>query len=289
MEDEGFQALLEPVAAPIPYAPPPKVYPTQATAVAAEQWLERYYPGTAFDFRGVDTVAANAVARQWHTLALRYPEAAATVDYVGSGLTQVKLSRLTLPSMMDGIYAQVPDIHATLRQIQLNPKHFGDSEALLKLLARDVRIGWHPPGTESIEGLFTHEFGHVLDGFMRSMHNTAFRPAVMANGFGEVGDVWNVWQGLHQDLLAISSTYAKTNIYEGFAEAFSMLHHAPLDDLTAALRRVTREMRVMLDVLYKPSTWTNDFVDLGKIADQALRQQIGDELRELAKLLGVTL
>jgi hypothetical protein len=47
--------------------------------------------------------------------------------------------------------------------IGFNPNIQDEYGVERKAMDRDVRIGWHPPGANSVKGVVDHEIGHVLD------------------------------------------------------------------------------------------------------------------------------
>lgn len=50
--------------------------------------------------------------------------------------------------------------------VSLNSVHFNDRETFLKTVQNDVERRFHPEGTASVQGIITHEYGHVIDRYL---------------------------------------------------------------------------------------------------------------------------
>ena len=69
--------------------------------------------------------------------------------------------------------------------IGLNPLHYGNPTGFIHSLQESVQVGFHPKGCDTIESILTHEFGHLVDTWLRSSPE-AFRNVVGNDGFGVV-------------------------------------------------------------------------------------------------------
>lgn len=102
------------------------------------------------DTRNVAKAAIDIVAAQHARLAADYPSAAAVLQSVDDTYDNRAYMAYS---------AWTRTIHFTSRG------RWRDDESLRRQqnwVRRDVRTGWHPPHTGSVEAIYTHEFGHHL-------------------------------------------------------------------------------------------------------------------------------
>lgn len=111
--------------------------------------------------------------------------------------------------------------------ITFNKKWVSNHENFVKAIASDIKLGWHPIGTENPASVLTHEFGHQLD------------YVLMDNGIRDW--VYDMFMDMRKQATSLTkggitpreaygsllSQYANQNDKEFFAEAFSEWIHSP--------------------------------------------------------------
>ncbi len=221
-------------------APPPKVGFFRAVR-QAERWARENYSHITWDFAGMDIEAVNPTLKQFHHLAQEFPEVAQRLRYIGTYGNDA--SRFSSPyilahASMDGSF------------IGLNPLWFGDVRVFKELLAAAVKIGFHPKGCDTIESVITHEFGHLMHGWLQSKYKSAVLPYVGADGTGLVADTVDRWLAKNKPTRRFSE-YAKESkdVRENFAEGFASLRHTHARQQHQFVKR----LGVMLQELADPA------------------------------------
>ncbi len=271
-------------AAPAPKPKPPGAFPAAGfkTVKEAEAWATVKYPHVRFDFKGAHPDAINPTLRQLDKLMQEYPHVAERLRYVGT----YRGEGAPRNRWNGNVYA-----HATFsgERIGLNPKWYGKPNAFRESVARSATnkyadgSTWHPDGMTQIESVVTHEFGHLLDGWLRTRTKEAFDPIVRASGFGLVSSTHEKFK-FHNKADSRLSRYATTNRDEAFAEGFGALYHGTRDvqryKYVKALRKwveLTRPERLTPD-----GAWMFQFD-----APQEQRAAAWERLRVIAKRLGI--
>lgn len=183
---------------------------------------------------GCDVESAKEVYRAFEQFYDKYPQ------MVG------KLSAPSTGSMKATNYAECT-MGFGHESISLNARHFGNSAKFKESLARDVEIGWHPKGCDTIKSVVIHELGHSLDGYLAVKQNAMgatgkngkfvsnkLRPKVAKASGVKVGDMGKE-----------VSRYATKDVQEWFAESFAEFMCSP------SPRKVAVELGKQLDEIMK--------------------------------------
>ncbi len=257
-------------------------------AKAAERWALTKYPDTVFDFAGVHIDALNPTLRQLDRLMQEFPQVAARLQYVGTYSTAP--AGVTVHPFSSSEYAHAMG-HASgsVRDwIALNRNRYGDPAALRaslvtgRLRAPGETVAHFAEGPGGIEYLITHEFGHLVESYLRSRTNDVFGPALRASGFGGV-------MSTHHRVMARSqggriSRYAARSKRETFAEAFAAHYHgAPSVQQRAIVKRLRFWVTLATGPTVRPHGAVPMFADLPNAEKaQALRL-----LQRMARLLDI--
>ena len=210
----------------------------------AKAWATQQYPHITWDFEGAHINAINPTLEQFHKLAQQWPEVVKQLDYVGThqGLNALYPELKT----WDNAYAHADG--GTLGKgkfIGLNPLHYGNPTRFKALLQTDVQTGFHPKGSDRIEATLTHEFGHLVDVWLRSRRN-AFRSVVDDDGFGMAHATFHLWMNANKAGLDLSR-YATEKEVEGWAEGFTAVYHMPWSDWPIFVQRMSVLLRMVRD------------------------------------------
>jgi SPP1 gp7 family putative phage head morphogenesis protein len=207
-----------PVSIPTP-APVPQIVPGTFKDIAeAEAGMETLYPNIKFDFTDAHIDAINPTAAQFHKLAQDWPEVAARFQYIGTYGNKTKIvesghSPDLAKDRKGNFDGEIAHAFPNGKRMGLNPKFFSDPAAFLKEMERGEQSGFFAPGGNKIEYVMTHEFGHMVDFWLRDVkYNYKFKFAVDNNE-------------------TRVSHYAKENDKEAFAETFAGLEHWPFASL----------------------------------------------------------
>lgn len=169
---------------------PAEDVPGFATLEEAERWAAARYPHIRWDFAGAHVETITPTLRELNRLLQEYPQVARHIRYIGTYLSPSAPTRAGFPD--DSVWA-----HAVARfseqtyWIGLNPRWYGSPDRFRRSLVDSVRPGlygkrFHPEGTDSIESVIAHEFGHLVDYWAQLQANKAFHPVVSVDGLGLV-------------------------------------------------------------------------------------------------------
>ncbi|MDR1661177.1 MAG: hypothetical protein LBR95_01930 [Azoarcus sp.] len=169
---------------------PAPVFVPQKTAKAAAQWAVRHDLVDFADYTGINPEVANAWNRSLFDHVTEFPELRKGLAFAGSAQAHVKryveaqraafvkravergvsteaaekwaLAHLKPPRIAGKTYAQsIPPPFSP--GVSVNVKFGKNPSVFQELLARDVRVGWHPVGCDTIRSVVDHELGHQLD------------------------------------------------------------------------------------------------------------------------------
>lgn len=108
---------------------------------------------TLVDLTGCDLESAKSIAASYQQVFERYPKLKGKLD--APNAQPIGMSKDT--------YAWC--YTRSNGMVQVNPRHFGSWESLVRSYEKDVISGWHPYGTTA-ESIVTHEIGHAVDGYL---------------------------------------------------------------------------------------------------------------------------
>lgn len=279
----------EPAPTPPPLTPPPparQAYDGSAKTIKAiEQKMHELYPQTHFSFAALEVAAANRMAVRYSQLAEEWPAVAGALKFMGTNRNvpdHIRVMRVT------GALAHVtrPNYGSPATTMSLNPSHLG-KVAKAEAQSRSFHdSGWGPKMADPshFEGVITHEFGHMVDFWLRGWQ-AQLAPAARVSGLGIVASTYDKWRAAHSPQKAPVSRYAKTNYEESFAEAFKAAYHGTPEVLAS---ETVRHMRNLIDVMRtatprpaEGNRWLSD------ITDQAERDAVNARLQQVADRLEI--
>ena len=194
-----------------------------ATLAEATAWATQQYPHITWDFEGAHIDAINPTLDQFERLAQQWPEVAARLKYVGT----YQGTNALHPHTWKPIHYAHADGGALGRGevIGFNPMYYSDSARFLSRLQNDLRAGFHPKGCDTIESVLTHEFGHLVEVWLRSRRDS-FRAIVDDDGFGRAHVTFQLWMNANKATEKLSR-YARTKAVEAWASGFAAVYHMP--------------------------------------------------------------
>lgn len=237
-----------PTPAPTPIQPRRKP-PLAKSAKEAKQIVKDYDLADVADFTGLDVDVANDMIQGISDAVSDFPELRANLKFVGSSqarnkyLTAVHVERVkahladTLgrtpdKTVMDYAAKQIKknigrvpgDVYAYSTNdpdaggISVNTKFGKDAKAMRASLRKDVEMGFHPTGCDTIRSVIDHEMGHEIDKLLGLANSQRYTDPeldrIMADyTLPEIG--------------ANLSRYAKKNPKEVIAEAWAEWKNNP--------------------------------------------------------------
>ena len=235
MSDEEFEAMLN-ESLGVEYASEPQRIPpprSEDPAIAhVEDTLSQKYPNTDFYLTGIDSKTAPEIGDHIDQLFQQYPEAAATVPYVGTGHYAPEGYEPEWGGYGGEVLAQTisdPSSPKAYTPLLLNPEYFGFPKDSQEVLDKAKEKNWFTDYT--LKGTITHEFGHIINFHLeKSGGDSSHSVKKFMEDNKEAGD--------HV------SGYAKHGgPIEAFAEAFTSIHHnSPKDQAP-----YTKKLKSFLD------------------------------------------
>lgn len=248
--------------------------------VDAEAWARSRFPNvTEWTLTDMHLANVNDVLRQLDTLEKRFPEPFSNLRAIG-----------THPGAAGKFSSSSTWAHAygDGTRISFNPAYFRDRARIVDSTKASVelerRLGyvrdgdkwvpeesakrvatWHPKHTGTVEGVVSHEFGHIVDSYYSGRTvgqnlgvsgKAAFRRVIASDGTGLVRDTFDRMKATRAVGL---SQYAKQSEAEKFAEGFAQMIHAPRKEWNAYTRRVD----AFLSDVGARSTWYMESGDSG--------------------------
>lgn len=227
----------------------PSGVPDFASLDEATAWAGRRYQHIRWEFDGAAVETITPTLRQFHLLAQEYPEVALRLRYVGTFKHQ------------PGRFGENTWAHASTdgQRIGLNPKYYGNPTLYAERLRAGVAthpqqpVPWSAPGCGSVESVMTHEFGHMVEFYLRAARDTSILRYAPADGLGELAETVDMWQRKHYSRAEAAklSRYAEFGgPVETWAEAFASSYHTP-----GTLQPYVRKQKVLLETLFDRSQW----------------------------------
>jgi hypothetical protein len=241
----------------------------------AMRWAETEYPHITWDFVDAHLAAITPTLMQFHRLARDFPAVVARLEYCGT-YRGANSPRKYFWQVNDYAHASQDG-----RRMGLNPLWYGDAEKLAAEMQANEAAGWFAQGGGTIAYLLTHEFGHQVAHWLRSLTHKAVLEVVGLEGLGLVSHTFAAWQKSHQATGQLSR-YALRDIEEAWAEGFAAQYHSPRN----AWPMYVKEQRKLLAALH-PTLHIETFVWYADLPDEALRKQAQDLLTGLRERLGL--
>lgn len=253
------------------------------TIAQAEAWARNRYPDITFDFAGAHIDAINPTLAEFHRLAQKYPEAIQNLAYVGTygGAGAPDHSAFDANTYAHATWGAPGKRNG---RIGLNPVWYGQPAKFEQAITNDEAHRWHPQGVTGIRSIFTHEFGHIVSGWLRmGSSGVAVAPVVRTSGFGMVYDTYRIWLDSHRATTALSR-YATTKKEEAFAEGFAALELQPKSLWTKWTKDQNALLNVVADTKLRSTTFKFQ-TELSSVGDERLAAY--NDLRALARRIGV--
>jgi len=243
----------------------------------AAQWASRSYPNITWDFDGAHINTINPTLAQFDKLAQKYPDVAKRLEYVGT--YRGKTPPFTNQQSDQFGNAIAHAYYESGKQIGLNPRYYGDPVGFSDALEQ-MKSGKWVDADNSIESILSHEFGHLVDGWLKAS-NKAWNDTVSLDGFGLVSETLEIWRGSNRATKALSE-YATANTLENFAEAFAALQHKG-----GSRSAFVKKFETMLDAIANPAVWTDNYTYTSDMPRGEERDQARARITELRKMLNI--
>ena len=205
--------------------PPKDAPPLFAHGGAATAWFREHYPHLRVDLSDMHHGVVNEHAQELHRLSQEFPGTfrhgvkAVRMGFEGEFRTQQTMAHAYTHGEERGV-------------IEFNPRYYGKAAGDRKLAEASLmsyESGFR--STSHVHGTLTHEFGHVLDAHIAHQRGEVGPGGGMYGGPGQPANVKGRHRELHEFFDkhkdAASSTYAKTDSFESFAESFAALQLRP--------------------------------------------------------------
>lgn len=234
----------------------------------AEAWARKKDLANIVDYKGLDLEVANTFNARLQDTLKRFPKLRANMEFVGTiqarnKYLQEKVFYPEIRKSLEQSPGGVRDVEKTARAwakkraerwgygrarsniyaestrlegvkgVAVNEKFGKDAAQLMKLLARDVQLKWHPEGGGTIRGLLDHEFGHQIDDLLQVRTDPDFRRVYNA----EAG------KGMEHVMNGLSQYAFRGGVKEYIAEGWSEYLNNPQPRELARFVGVTIEAK----------------------------------------------
>lgn len=165
---KGAQHGGEWVATTVTTIAPTEIEPGHYKSVAqAQDAMTARFPGTRFNFEGLDLDNVNDTTVGLAEMGARYPQVMKFLAFVGVDPNWEPewvghwRNAYAVTSATSG------EAKARSMAINLNPAFFAPKGLINQKVADDVKKHWHPANARGARYIILHEFGHVLDHWFR--------------------------------------------------------------------------------------------------------------------------
>jgi len=151
-------------------------------------------------------------------------EYAQTVSDLLEKYPTVVMDEVNIVKMSPRTYAHARSGRAGKVDLELNTTHAVNRDKLLGLLANDVAQGFHPAGLGNVQGIISHEFGHVIDTQTAFAQGKSARKVIVDLGKSKGYKVnsTEAWRWQHDNLPGYAfDRKGSFNGTEAIAEAFA--------------------------------------------------------------------
>ena len=263
--------------------------PYFANATEAAAYMEKRFPGTAFDYGGMDPEVIRSATAEMARLMDTFPAAADQLKYVGTYFDKTKILRGDYGKMGGPSYVGQ---HYSWRMngvrqssIAYNVKHFKDAKVSKAREKSAAAVGWTIE--DGISPTTTHEFGHAVDYWLGDQPaGTSFFPHAFADGRHEISAIKDRITRELKPRQGELSDYAihgrgDRQRREQFAEGFSQWNSSPVKRWA----RYSRAQKLLLEKiqtskLFGPAE-QDDFRNLDPAEKERFRVEFEDFIREL--------
>lgn len=209
-------------------ATPPASLAACKTLTDMERYCTQKWPSVKWDFKNAHVDTIRPTIEQWAKLSKMHPEIVPQIKYIGTyrGIDIRGGDSYQIMPFESNVFAHAAHHRLTdACWIGLNSKYYGDPTKFKEALWRAKVSGWNPAGCDSIESIFTHEFGHQYYNYLLRINpNKAFYKYVGPDGYGSFGGTVSLFVEKIKATESLSR-YALENIKEAFAEGFAAFHH----------------------------------------------------------------
>lgn len=191
----------------------------------AAQQAAQMYPDIKWGFWGADVNTINASMPRMISLLNQYPNVAKMTKMIGTPTSFSAHPGVDPGPTVGGIAMYSPQY----RSILLNPKYYGEGkfEYFKQACDQGAKSGFHPKGSSDVSSVLTHEFGHMISGYLHAQFNKGTVPdhtkAFLTQHYLKKGE----GLGSPKETSGYSTQTQKGDYYEWFAESTVALHHTP--------------------------------------------------------------
>lgn len=203
----------------------PKTWIPVKKAKDAAMQATQMYPNIKWGFWGMDVDTINASMPRMISLLNQYPNVAAMTKMIGTPTSFTAQPGMLKGPQVGGIAMYSPQY----RSILLHPNYYGEGkyESFKKACEDGAKSGFHPVGSGDVSSVLTHEFGHMISGYLHAQYNKNTLPphtrAFLDAHYKNKG----AGLGKPSETSGYSKTTQKGDYYEWFAESVVALHHTP--------------------------------------------------------------
>lgn len=248
-------------------------------------WGSTMYPQIRWELDAGYPPAMGRALTQFHKLANDYPGAAAGMDRFVVERDD-RGSNIWASANRKGIFLNSSRWGSVDSFAYLSAEHESTARPGYNWKSGKPTLPWHPVGADKPESTITHEFGHVVERWLKEKGRVNW---LGVNGPGEsgwdiapFGDVASDFRQFFEVKRKGISRYAQRNLTEQFAELFSSIYHTPKNKQKGAVKWTKK----LLDTLADESNWRVSY-DL-PLWDEASPEQRAKAARKGLKFLAGT-
>ena len=259
----------------------------------AEKFFEKKYPSTVFDFAGMNMKVLNPTLKSFDALAQQFPEVMDRLKYMGTYKNKPVpyTERLTIdPMNKKSIYRKYikftgENAHASVdgRRLALNPAKMGNFKQWSEQQDFGAGSGYYSKYRKGrVDSTVIHEFGHLVEGWLKTFFDKGFADAWTNDGRSIWGDAYAKHRKKYKPTKT-TSRYATRNDAEGFAEAFASIIIEPKSVWSkevTALDKLIKGFRKLEPHLIDFNNMKN-FATLSDAEKARVRKQITERLKEI--------
>ena len=211
------------------------------TAKDAALQAMHFFPKIKWGFWGADVDTINASMPKLFELLNEYPNVAAMTKIVGTPTSFSSQPGVGKGPHVGGIAMYSP----TYRSILFNPHYYGTGKyEYFKAACKGAEAsGFHPPGSGDVASVVTHEFGHMVSGYLHKQFNQKNLPDHTKQFLTQHYLKKGQGLGKPEETSQYSKSTQNGDYYEWFAESFVALHHAPKAKWSAHTKALAKALK----------------------------------------------